>query len=94
MAVAGSDPQQPLSQVADTLNVGRSPHARRVLMVDDEANLVDVISLALRYEGFLVRSATRGADALDAVDAFARQVVMGRRDASGHGRLRGGAAGA
>ena len=42
----------------------------RVLVVDDEPNIVDVISMALRYEGFEVASAGTGADA---VAAFAEQ---------------------
>src|SRR5579862_9025952 len=42
----------------------------RVLVVDDEPNIVDVISMALRYEGFEVASAGSGADA---VAAFAEQ---------------------
>jgi len=36
----------------------------RVLVVDDEPNIVDVISMALRYEGFEVASASTGAEAL------------------------------
>jgi len=40
---------------------GGSP---RVLVVDDEPNIVDVISMALRYEGFEVDSAASGAEAL------------------------------
>ena len=36
----------------------------RVLVVDDEPNIVDVISMALRYEGFEVDSAGTGAEAL------------------------------
>jgi two-component system, OmpR family, response regulator len=36
----------------------------RVLVVDDEPNIVDVISMALRYEGFEVDAAATGADAL------------------------------
>jgi two-component system, OmpR family, response regulator len=42
----------------------------RVLVVDDEPNIVDVISMALRYEGFAVASAGTGADALAQVDDF------------------------
>ena len=42
----------------------------RVLVVDDEPNIVDVISMALRYEGFDVASAGTGADA---IAAFAEQ---------------------
>jgi two-component system OmpR family response regulator len=30
----------------------------RVLVVDDEANIAELISMALRYEGFEVRGAT------------------------------------
>jgi two-component system, OmpR family, response regulator len=36
----------------------------RVLVVDDEPNIVDVISMALRYEGFQVDAAGSGAEAL------------------------------
>jgi two-component system OmpR family response regulator len=39
----------------------------RVLVVDDEPNIVDVISMALRYEGFEVASASTGAEALNKV---------------------------
>jgi two-component system OmpR family response regulator len=38
-----------------------------VLVVDDEPNIVDVISMALRYEGFEVDSAGTGAEAIAAV---------------------------
>jgi two-component system, OmpR family, response regulator len=41
----------------------------RVLVVDDEPNIVDVISMALRYEGFEVDSAGTGAGAIAAVGA-------------------------
>jgi len=41
---------------------GRAP--QRVLVVDDEPNIVDVISMALRYEGFEVDAAGTGAEAL------------------------------
>jgi two-component system OmpR family response regulator len=46
-------------------NVATAPV--RVLVVDDEPNIVDVISMALRYEGFEVDSAGTGADAIAAV---------------------------
>ena len=35
------------------------PH--RVLVVDDEPNIVDVVSMALRFQGFDVESAGTGA---------------------------------
>ena len=42
---------------------GSAP-SNRVLVVDDEPNIVDVISMALRFQGFAVESAGTGADAL------------------------------
>jgi two-component system OmpR family response regulator len=48
----------------------------RVLVVDDEPNIVDVISMALRYQGFEVSSAGTGADALSAVASFRPQVMV------------------
>ena len=43
----------------------------RVLVVDDEPNIVDVVSMALRYQGFAVEAAGDGRGAL-AVAEFAR----------------------
>ena len=48
----------------------------RVLVVDDEPNIVDVISMALRFEGFAVESAGTGADAIAAVAASKPQVIV------------------
>jgi two-component system OmpR family response regulator len=42
----------------------------RVLVVDDEENIADVICMALRYQGFEVESAADGASALKAVRTF------------------------
>jgi two-component system, OmpR family, response regulator len=50
------------------------PH--RVLVVDDEPNIVDVISMALRFQGFEVESAGTGADAIAAVAAFKPQLIV------------------
>jgi two-component system, OmpR family, response regulator len=38
----------------------------RVLVVDGEANIVEVISIALQFEGFRVESAATGEDGLAA----------------------------
>jgi two-component system OmpR family response regulator len=38
----------------------------RVLVVDDEPNIVELVAMALRYEGFEVRAAANGLDALGA----------------------------
>jgi len=42
----------------------------RILVVDDEPNIVDVVSMALRFQGFEVESAGTGRDALAAVRSF------------------------
>jgi two-component system OmpR family response regulator len=42
----------------------------RILVVDDEPNIVDVVSMALRFQGFAVESAGSGRDALAAVRSF------------------------
>jgi two-component system OmpR family response regulator len=48
----------------------------RVLVVDDEPNIVDVISMALRFQGFAVESAGKGRDALAAVAAFKPHLLL------------------
>ncbi|CAM5313268.1 Sensor histidine kinase RcsC [Streptomyces antimycoticus] len=48
----------------------------RVLVVDDEPDLTEVLSGALRYEGWEVRTAADGASALDAVRAFHPDAVV------------------
>jgi two-component system OmpR family response regulator len=50
------------------------PH--RILVVDDEPNIVDVIAMALRFQGFAVESAATGADAIAAVEAFRPHLVL------------------
>jgi two-component system OmpR family response regulator len=48
----------------------------RVLVVDDEPNIVDVISMALRFQGFEVESAGTGQAALAAVNTFKPQMIV------------------
>ena len=48
----------------------------RVLVVDDEPNIVDVISMALRFEGFDVEPAGNGAEAIAAVAARKPAVIV------------------
>ncbi len=48
----------------------------RILVVDDEPNIVDVISMALRFEGFEVESAGTGEAALAAVEAFRPDLMV------------------
>jgi two-component system OmpR family response regulator len=48
----------------------------RVLVVDDEPNIVDVIAMALRYQGFEVESADTGTAAIAAVAAFDPHIIV------------------
>ena len=48
----------------------------RILVVDDEPNITDLVALALRYEGFGVRTAATGREALAAVNNFAPALVI------------------
>ena len=50
--------------------------SHRVLVVDDEPNIVDVIAMALRFQGFTVESAGTGADALRAVAGFKPDLLL------------------
>ena len=48
----------------------------RILVVDDEPNIVDVVSMALRYQGFEVASAGTGQEALSQVAAFRPHLMV------------------
>jgi two-component system, OmpR family, response regulator len=48
----------------------------RVLVVDDEANIAELISMALRYEGFDVRAAHTGTRAVSAAREFRPDAVV------------------
>ncbi|MGX6448659.1 response regulator transcription factor [Patulibacter sp. S7RM1-6] len=50
--------------------------AQRVLVVDDEPNIVDVVAMALRFQGFEVATAGTGEEALAQVEAFRPQIMV------------------
>jgi two-component system OmpR family response regulator len=50
--------------------------AHRVLVVDDEENIADVIAMALRFQGFAVETAGTGGDALAAVSSFRPHLMV------------------
>jgi two-component system, OmpR family, response regulator len=50
--------------------------AVRVLVVDDEAYITDLVATALRYEGFDVASAASGRDALGLVETFRPDLIV------------------
>ena len=58
--------------IVESQNGGRL----RVLVVDDEPNILDVISMALRYEQFDVETVANGRDALAAVREFRPHVIL------------------
>ena len=48
----------------------------RVLVVDDEATITDLVATALRYEGFDVAVASNGTDALRSAETFRPDLVV------------------
>jgi two-component system OmpR family response regulator len=48
----------------------------RILVVDDELNITELIAMALRYEGFSVETALTGRDALARVEKFRPALVI------------------
>jgi two-component system OmpR family response regulator len=48
----------------------------RILVVDDEPSILDVITMALRYQGFEVASADSGQAALSAVRSFRPHLIV------------------
>ena len=48
----------------------------RILVVDDEPNIVDVISMALRFQGFEVATAATGGEAITAVEEFRPHLLV------------------
>ena len=50
--------------------------AHRVLVVDDEPNLLEVVTMALRFQGFAVETAGSGREALAAVAKFKPHLMV------------------
>ena len=48
----------------------------RVLVVDDEPNITELVAMALRYEGFTVKTAATGRSALTTVSQFSPSLVI------------------
>src|SRR5919198_3714599 len=76
----GSDASQPaLSELqaigARMSTMGKTPGAR-VLVVDDEPNITELVAMALRYEGFEVQTAGTGRQALRAAADFKPALVI------------------
>ena len=54
----------------------RAPTGQRVLVVDDEPNLAEVVTMALRFQGFEVQTAASGREALAAVHRFKPHLMV------------------
>lgn len=48
----------------------------RVLVVDDEPSITQLLAMALRYDGWQVESASNGAEAVEAAEAFNPHVMV------------------
>ena len=59
-----------------TFAQGNGRTGTRILVVDDEASIVDAVATALRYEGFEVEEATTGREALSAVARFDPDLIV------------------
>jgi two-component system OmpR family response regulator len=60
----------------DNRGVDDQPEAARVLVVDDEPSIVEVVSMALRHHGFEVESAATGGEALKLVRRWHPHVMV------------------
>jgi len=70
------NPQGPHSlPTVDPGNIGTVSETR-VLVVDDESNITDLVATALRYEGFDVEVASTGSDALKAAESFRPDLMV------------------
>jgi two-component system OmpR family response regulator len=56
--------------------VNETADKHRVLVVDDEPNIADVITMALRFQGFEVETAGTGGAALSAVTSFRPHLIL------------------
>ena len=60
--------------LGDMDNGNSAPH--RILVVDDEPNIVDVVAMALKFQGFTVDSAGTGRQALAKVAEFKPELIV------------------
>jgi two-component system OmpR family response regulator len=59
-----------------TANGAGADSGTRVLVVDDEHNIAEVVTMALRFEGFAVHTASCGREALSEVASFKPHIVV------------------
>jgi two-component system, OmpR family, response regulator len=60
----------------EATTVAETAPRQRILVVDDERSITDLVGTALRYEGFSVETASAGRRALEAATAFRPHLVI------------------
>jgi two-component system OmpR family response regulator len=60
----------------EDLTMAAAAEGNRILVVDDEPSIVEVISMALRFQGFTVETAASGRDAIAAVTRFKPHLIV------------------
>jgi two-component system OmpR family response regulator len=74
--VSTLDSQQTPSEIDHNVEVEEGKAGPRVLVVDDEESITELVSMALRYEGFEVQTASSGYGALEQIDAFRPDLIL------------------
>ena len=68
--------QQTPSNIDHNVKVAEGEPLPRVLVVDDEESITELVSMALRYEGFDVQTASSGYGALEQIDSFRPDLIL------------------
>jgi two-component system OmpR family response regulator len=71
-----SDIQQTPSFIGHNDGVVGTDAGPRILVVDDEDSITELVSMALRYEGFEVQTAASGYGALEQIDEFRPDLIL------------------
>ena len=69
-------PTDPSDPAVDPRDRERPGHGERLLVVDDEHDIADLLRAGLRFVGYDVRVAFSGAEALAVTDEFRPQLVL------------------
>jgi len=71
-----SNSQETPSKIDHDMEVAAEETLPRVLVVDDEESITELVSMALRYEGFDVQTAASGYGALEQIDSFRPDLIL------------------
>jgi len=76
IAASMSNSQETPSKIDHDMEVAAEETLPRVLVVDDEESITELVSMALRYEGFDVQTAASGYGALEQIDSFRPDLIL------------------